>query len=162
MSRSIGIDQGTQTLIGNLVHCGTQTDGERPPLLRTEGEHQRLDTLKRELTLVVRRVTSQTIGSTEEAVREMHIGLKRTADYLTHVRHMIPHYITDVLPPGSRSAAKMDLRQQVNNILVPVCNNLDHLKAAARHTLLLDVTLLDGNIKRLDQMKGIRLIESRF
>ena len=56
----------------------------------------------------------------------------------------------------------MDLRQQVNTTLVPICNNLDHLKAAARHTLLLDVTLLDGNIKRLDQMNEIRPIENRF
>ena len=83
----------------------------------------------------------------------MHIGLNRSVDYLTHLRHEIARYITDVLPLGSRSVARMALRQQVNTIL---CNNLDHLKAAARHTLQLDVTLLDGNIKRLDQLKEIR------
>ena len=92
----------------------------------------------------------------------MHVGLQRTATYLTHVRHLIAHYITDVLPLGSRSAAKMDLRQQVNTILDPICNNLDHLKAAARFTLLLDVTMLDCNITRLEQLKETQPVNNHL
>ena len=114
-----------------------------------------------ELTLIVRRVNGKTLGSTDEAVREMHVGLKRTADYLTHVRQQIAHYITN-LPLGSRSTAKVDLRQQVNNILVPICNNLDHLKAAAKFTLLLDISLLQRNIKRLHQLKEVKPLNNHL
>ena len=134
--------------------------GECPALLTTEAELERLNTLQRELALIVRRVTGKTLGSTDEAVREMHVGLKRAADYLTQVRHEIAHYITN-LPLGSRPAAKIDLRQQVNSILVPICNNLDHLKAAAKFTLLLDITLLDRNIKRLNQLK-VKLLNNHL
>ena len=56
------VDEDTQTLLENPVHQGTQMGDARPPLIKTEEEHVRLEAvkLKRELMLIVRRVRGKT------------------------------------------------------------------------------------------------------
>ena len=128
-------------------------------LLRAEEEHHRLDDLKRELMLIVRRVTNQTLGSTDEGVKEMHVGIHRAAAYLTHARHCPLHHRCPTL--RTRSAAKTAAAGK-HDPIVPICNNLDDLKSAARSTLLLDVTSLDRNIKRVDLLKTIQPVNSHL